>query len=66
VVGNGLKNSGYLWLARPPLCECTSCGAPTNDWKAEEFRCVACTHLESRPRQDLTAADPGHCPRCNP
>jgi hypothetical protein len=45
---------------------CSWCGAPTNDWKAEEFRCVACTHLESRPRQDLTAADPGHCPRCNP
>jgi hypothetical protein len=45
---------------------CAWCGAPTNDWKAEEFRCVSCTHLESRPRQDLTAADPGHCPRCNP
>ena len=45
---------------------CSWCGAPTNDWKAEEFRCVSCTHLESRPRQDLTAADPGHCPRCNP
>ncbi|MFM7376039.1 MAG: DUF6671 family protein [Chthoniobacterales bacterium] len=45
---------------------CSWCGAPTNDWKAEEFRCVSCTHIESRPRQDRTAADPGHCPRCNP
>jgi len=45
---------------------CSWCGAPTNDWKAEEFRCVSCPHIESRPRQDLTAADPGHCPLCNP
>jgi hypothetical protein len=45
---------------------CSWCGVPTNDWKAEEFRCVACPHIESHPRQDLTAADPGHCPRCNP
>jgi hypothetical protein len=45
---------------------CSSCGTPTNDWKAEEFRCVACTHLGSHPRQDLTAADPSQCPRCNP
>jgi hypothetical protein len=45
---------------------CSWCGNPTNDWKAEEFRCVSCTHIESRPRQDLTAADPGHCPLCNP
>lgn len=45
---------------------CSWCGAPTNDWKAEEFRCVSCTHIESRSRRDLTSADPGHCPRCNP
>ena len=45
---------------------CSWCGTPTNDWKAEEFRCVSCAHIESHPRQDLAAADPGHCPRCNP
>lgn len=45
---------------------CAWCGTPTNDWKAEKFRCVSCAHLESRPRRDLTAADPGHCPQCNP
>jgi hypothetical protein len=45
---------------------CSWCGEPTNDGKAEEFRCVACLHIESRPRQDLTTADPGHCPHCNP
>ena len=45
---------------------CSWCGEPTNDWKAEEFRCVACTHIESRPRTDLLKADPGLCPHCNP
>jgi hypothetical protein len=45
---------------------CSWCGAPTNDWKAEEFRCVACTHIESKPRTDRQKADPGLCPLCNP
>lgn len=45
---------------------CSWCGAPTNDWQAEEFRCVACTHIESKPRTDLQKADPGLCPHCNP
>jgi hypothetical protein len=45
---------------------CSWCGEPTNDWKAEEFRCVSCTHIESKPRADRQKADPGLCPRCNP
>jgi hypothetical protein len=45
---------------------CSWCGEPTNDWKSEEFRCVACTHIESKPRADLQKADPGLCPHCNP
>lgn len=45
---------------------CSWCGAPTNDWKAEEFRCVACPHIESKPRTDKQKADPGLCPHCNP
>jgi hypothetical protein len=45
---------------------CSWCGEPTNDWKAEEFRCVSCSHIESRPRADLQKADPGLCPQCNP
>ena len=45
---------------------CSWCGEPTNDWKAEEFRCVSCTHIESRPRTNLQKADPGLCPHCNP
>ena len=45
---------------------CSWCGEPTNDWKAEEFRCVSCTHIESKPRADRQKADPGLCPHCNP
>jgi hypothetical protein len=45
---------------------CSWCGEPTNDWKAEEFRCVSCPHTESKPRTDLQKADPGLCPHCNP
>ena len=45
---------------------CSWCGAPTNDWKAEEFRCVACANIESKSRTDLLKADPGLCPHCNP
>lgn len=45
---------------------CSWCDEPTNDWKAEEFRCVACTHIESKPRTDRQKADPGLCPQCNP
>jgi len=49
-----------------PGLPCSWCGEATNDWKAEEFRCVACTHIESKPRADLQKADPGLCPHCNP
>ncbi|MBU3666301.1 MAG: hypothetical protein FGM15_10575 [Chthoniobacterales bacterium] len=45
---------------------CSWCGEPTNDWKAEEFHCVACPHIESKPRTDRHKADPGFCPHCNP
>jgi hypothetical protein len=45
---------------------CAWCSEPTNDWKAQEFRCVICPHLESHPRTDFKTADPTHCPFCNP
>ena len=40
---------------------CAWCGEPTNDWKAQEFRCVICPRLESRPLpilQSLKARSP--------
>jgi hypothetical protein len=45
---------------------CRVCDAPTNDWRAEQWRCVRCPHFEDRPRADLAYADPLHCPFCNP
>jgi hypothetical protein len=45
---------------------CAWCGGATNDWRSEEFRCVACSHMELHPRCDVAKAKPGYCPRCNP
>ena len=46
---------------------CSRCGSATELLAFEEFGCIRCTYTEQRPRQDqLRAADPGHCPYCNP
>jgi rubrerythrin len=45
---------------------CRLCDAPTNDWHAEQWRCVRCPHVENRAREGFTHADPRHCPFCNP
>jgi len=46
---------------------CGSCGTPTEWVKVERWTCARCPHAEDRPRpDDLTEADPEHCPRCNP
>ncbi len=46
---------------------CRSCGTPTALVAREVHGCVACSHTEERPRADgLSAAEPGHCPWCNP
>jgi len=46
---------------------CRACGLATELVQLEEFGCVACSHRRLLPRRDgLTAADPGHCPYCNP
>lgn len=46
---------------------CSSCGLATELVAFEEFGCIRCSHTKQRPRQDrLVAADPAHCPYCNP
>jgi hypothetical protein len=46
---------------------CSRCGSATELLAFEEFGCIRCTYTELHPRQDqLLAADPGHCPYCNP
>lgn len=46
---------------------CTACATPT-EWIAVEIDgCTRCADRTRRPRRDrLTAADPAHCPCCNP
>jgi len=43
---------------------CADCGTPTGETRAERHACVRCDHDEWRRRGD--AADPAHCPHCNP
>ncbi len=46
---------------------CRACGLATELVHFEDFGCVACSHRQLRPRRDrLKAADPAHCPYCNP
>jgi hypothetical protein len=46
---------------------CRACGLATELVQLEEFGCVACSHRTLLPRRDgLMAADPAHCPYCNP
>ncbi len=46
---------------------CSWCGSPTNQLKAEIYRCVKCNYKDSRrPSHGQFKADPTHCPSCNP
>jgi hypothetical protein len=46
---------------------CSLCGTPTGFVRTEVFGCARCDHRRGLPRRDgLTAADPAHCPLCNP
>jgi hypothetical protein len=46
---------------------CRSCGTATELTATEIWGCGACGHQLERSRRDgLSAADPGHCPWCNP
>ncbi|MCS6986028.1 MAG: hypothetical protein NZM40_01045 [Sphingomonadaceae bacterium] len=46
---------------------CAACGTPTALMRAARHACTACGHSEERPRAEgPRAADPAHCPLCNP
>jgi hypothetical protein len=46
---------------------CRCCGTPTSLVAQERWSCGACGHVDVKPRRDgLLAADPMHCPWCNP
>lgn len=58
---------GYGTIDTEPGLPCAACTSPT-DWIAVEIDgCTLCQHHTRRPRSDqLTTADPAHCPNCNP
>ncbi len=50
-----------------PGLPCGWCGSATELIEREVFGCVSCAHRQEWPRRDgLRAADPQHCPFCNP
>ena len=58
---------GWGLVATHAGLPCRACGLATEMVQLEEFGCGACSHRELLPRRDrLTAADPAHCPYCNP
>lgn len=58
---------GYGTVETERGLPCATCTTPT-EWIAVEIDgCTRCQHHTRRSRSDrLTAADPAHCPRCNP
>ncbi len=58
---------GWGLLDISPGLPCRTCGTATELTATEIWGCVACGHQVEQPRRDgLSAADPGHCPWCNP
>jgi hypothetical protein len=58
---------GWGLVATVAGLPCDWCGTPTELVAHERHGCVACHHELLHPRRDgLRAADPGHCPQCNP
>lgn len=46
---------------------CAWCDTPTRWVSHERYGCFLCDFRQEIPRSDgMTAADPGHCPHCNP
>lgn len=63
----GCGSPGWGRIALVSGLPCAWCGQPTDLVQAEQLGCPACDHQERRPRRDgRTAADPAHCPACNP
>ncbi len=58
---------GWGLVEGVPGLPCSSCGTATALIGQEIWGCAACDHREARARRDgLGAADPMHCPWCNP
>lgn len=58
---------GWGAVGTVPGLPCSCCGLATDLIKLELLGCAVCGLQESRPRRDgRRAADPMHCPYCNP
>jgi len=57
---------GFWMVDRVAGLPCAECGAPTRVTQAWIHGCLKCGHRSTRPRDDLTLADPRHCDHCNP
>lgn len=58
---------GFSAAAAVAGLPCGECGLPTREHRAETWKCLHCTHRETRRRRDgVTAADPASCGYCNP
>lgn len=57
---------GFWTVDRIAGLPCADCGAPTRVTQAWIDGCLKCDCRTTRPREDLTLADPRHCDHCNP
>lgn len=56
---------GFAIVERVRGLPCEGCGAPTDDPRADLFRCDDCAYVELRERA-VAHAPMAHCPECNP
>ena len=57
---------GYWVTERQTGLPCAACGTPTSSYRNEIWTCVRGEHRLEKIRTDIVAADPKHCPHCNP
>lgn len=58
---------GFREVKRWPGLPCGLCGTPTLLTRLVRYQCQRCSHQQDCPPADLpAAADPSHCPYCNP
>lgn len=57
---------GYWVTERQAGLPCAACGLPTSSYRTETWTCARGQHRFEKTRTDVVAADPKHCPYCNP
>ena len=61
----GCGTPGFGLIDTEPGLPCRICGTPTTEPAAQVHGCCACTEIVRRPVV-AAAAEPAHCPSCNP